>query len=110
MDDRHHEVFAVATLFLLLTWLTVGLRCYVRGKMTKTWGHDDYYMVASLVSQLKHQTVQSPNILLQLVFTVYLAFQITAAAYGTGRHRWNLSDKDARTALLVSSLSSYVKH
>jgi hypothetical protein len=49
MDDRHNEVLAVATLFFILTWSTVSLRCYVRGVMTSTWGVDDWYMVASLV-------------------------------------------------------------
>jgi hypothetical protein len=50
MDNRRNEVLAVATLFFVLTWLTVGMRCYVRGIMMKTWGQDDYYMCASLVS------------------------------------------------------------
>lgn len=49
MDDRHQEVLAVAALFFVLTWVTVGLRCYVRGFMMKTWGADDYYMLATLV-------------------------------------------------------------
>ncbi|KAF2025881.1 hypothetical protein EK21DRAFT_103588 [Setomelanomma holmii] len=48
MDDRHNEVLSVATLFFVLTWLTVSLRCYVRGIMMKTWGTDDYCMVATL--------------------------------------------------------------
>lgn len=50
MDDRHNEVLVVASLFLVLTWVTVSLRCYVRGFMTNTWGSDDWYMAASLVS------------------------------------------------------------
>jgi hypothetical protein len=49
MDDRHNEVLAVAALFFVVTWLTVSLRCYVRGIMMKTWGVDDYFMVATLV-------------------------------------------------------------
>jgi hypothetical protein len=39
----------VAILFFVLTWLTVGLRVYVRSYMLKTWGRDDWYMVVSLV-------------------------------------------------------------
>ncbi|KAL6703667.1 hypothetical protein ACN47E_009441 [Coniothyrium glycines] len=83
MDDRSGEVFTVAALFFVLTWLTTGLRVYVRGFMMKTWGKDDSFMVACLV-----------------LFTVYLAFQIVAAIHGTGRHRWNLTDQDARMALM----------
>ncbi|KAF1845062.1 uncharacterized protein K460DRAFT_282288 [Cucurbitaria berberidis CBS 394.84] len=83
MDDRHHEVLAVAALFFVLAWLTVSLRVYVRGFLTKTWGKDDSYMVATAV-----------------VFTVYLSFQMVSAVHGTGRHRWDLSDEDARIALM----------
>jgi hypothetical protein len=49
IDDRSPEVFAVAILFFVLTWLTVGLRVYVRAILMKTWGKDDWYMVAALV-------------------------------------------------------------
>lgn len=30
MDDRSGQVIGVAVTFLILTWVTVGLRCYVR--------------------------------------------------------------------------------
>ncbi|KAH7384567.1 hypothetical protein BKA66DRAFT_569817 [Pyrenochaeta sp. MPI-SDFR-AT-0127] len=82
-DNRRDEVLAVATLFFVLSWLTVSLRVYVRAILKKTWGKDDSCMVATL-----------------FVFTVYLAFQIIAAIYGTGRHRWELSDQDAKNALM----------
>jgi len=49
-DDRSPEVFAVAALFFVLTWTTVVLRIYVRAVLMKTWGKDDSYMVAALVS------------------------------------------------------------
>lgn len=38
------------------------------------------------------------------MFTIYLAFQIVAAIHGTGRHRSDLSDANARTALMVRSV------
>ena len=38
------------------------------------------------------------------IFTVYLAFQTVAAVYGTGQHRSELEDSDARIALLVSDV------
>jgi len=50
MDDRSHEVLAVAILFLVTSWITVGLRVYVRAGMLKTFGSDDWAMVATLVS------------------------------------------------------------
>ncbi|KAF1363172.1 hypothetical protein EJ07DRAFT_163073 [Lizonia empirigonia] len=83
MDNRRNEVLAVATLFFFLSWITVSLRFYVRGKLMHTWGFDDSFMGATIA-----------------IFTVYLAFQTVAAVYGTGRHRQELEDSDARTALL----------
>jgi amino acid permease len=47
--DRSPDVFAVAILFFVLTWLTVGLRVYVRAILMKRWGKDDSCMVAALV-------------------------------------------------------------
>lgn len=38
MDNRRDEVLAVATLFFFLSWTTVSLRFYVRGKLMHTWG------------------------------------------------------------------------
>lgn len=52
MDTHGKEVFAVAILFFLLTWLTVGLRVYVRGYMLRTWGKDDWFMLTTVVSVL----------------------------------------------------------
>lgn len=56
-DDRSSEVFAVATLFFVLTWLTVCLRVYVRASLMKTWGKDDSYMVAALVRTHNNRAV-----------------------------------------------------
>ncbi|KAF1923182.1 uncharacterized protein M421DRAFT_104644 [Didymella exigua CBS 183.55] len=83
MDNRRNDVLAVAILFFFLSLLTVSLRFYVRGKLMHTWGLDDTFMGATMA-----------------VFIVYLAFQTVAAVYGTGRHRWELEDSDARVALL----------
>jgi hypothetical protein len=52
MDDRRNEVLAVAILFLILAWITVSLRAYVRVVMMKTWGIDDAYMAATLVGMI----------------------------------------------------------
>ncbi|KAF2853217.1 hypothetical protein T440DRAFT_390525 [Plenodomus tracheiphilus IPT5] len=72
-DGRSYEVLAVAGLFFILSWLTVSLRVYARGILMKRWGRDDSCMVVTL---------------------------IVAAVHGTGRHRWDITDDDARTALL----------
>ncbi|OAF98628.1 uncharacterized protein CC84DRAFT_1158537 [Paraphaeosphaeria sporulosa] len=48
MEGRGNEVLAVAILFLVLTWLTMSLRIYVRGFMLRTWGNDDWVMLATV--------------------------------------------------------------
>lgn len=50
MDNLGPQLAAVVILFLILTWLTVGLRCMVRARMIKSFGLDDWTMVLSLVS------------------------------------------------------------
>ncbi len=49
-EDRGPQIAAVAILFLTLTWIFVGLRCYVRTVMMKSFGMDDWLAVAALVS------------------------------------------------------------
>lgn len=98
MEDRSGQVMAVAILFLILSWVTVGLRCYVRSVtfpnfydsllmiirtcIIKGFGLDDQLMVATL-----------------LFFTAYLACQMGGAVHGTGRHREVLTDESAQRAL-----------
>ncbi|CAI6313927.1 unnamed protein product [Periconia digitata] len=93
MESRQNDVLGVAALFFLLTWITVSLRIYIRGVWLRTWVKDDWYMLAALTA-----------------YSLYLIFQIVAAGYGTGRHRGDLQDENARIALLYSYLGevSYV--
>jgi hypothetical protein len=41
VDSRQNEVLVVAAFFFFLSWITVSLRFYVRGKLMHTWGADD---------------------------------------------------------------------
>ena len=103
-----NQVRAIAVLFFVFSWLTVSLRIYVRGFMMKTWGLDDTFMFATMVRTAIRLTLPTPNAnpKVQLPFTVYLSCQFIAAEHGTGVHRWEVSDNDARIALLVSRISS----
>jgi hypothetical protein len=51
-ENRAPEVEAVAILFLLIAWITIGLRCYVRLFITKLFRIDDCLAVATLVCRL----------------------------------------------------------
>ncbi|KAL6703831.1 hypothetical protein ACN47E_009050 [Coniothyrium glycines] len=82
MEDRSGQVLAIAITFLVLTWITVLLRCYVRIVMVKGFGIDDWTMIVTL-----------------LFFTGYLISQIGGALHGTGVRRSLLTDQAAQTAL-----------
>jgi hypothetical protein len=51
-DERISSIKAVAIIFILLSWIFVGLRCYVRVFITKLFRVDDWLAVATLVRQL----------------------------------------------------------
>lgn len=78
------EVLAVALIFLCLSWVTVGLRVWVRAGMLRSFGWDDWTMV-----------------LTQLLFTAYLTCQIGGVVYGTGRHLRDLEFDRAEKAMRV---------
>lgn len=102
MQDRGGQIAAVAITFLILSWVTVGLRCYVRlvtavpqsfhclkwtntnirTFLVKGFGLDDKMMVVTLA-----------------FFTAYLACQLGGAIHGSGARRENLTDEQAQTAL-----------
>lgn len=76
MEDRSHQVLAVAVLFISLTWLTVGLRCYVRIGMLKSFGYDDYMM---LITQVR------PDVVTALNFKKWCAFSTIASRTSRAR-------------------------
>lgn len=82
MQERGGQIAAVAITFTFLTWLTVGLRCYVRIFMVKSFGWDDRFMVMTAI-----------------LFQAYLACQLGGAVHGSGAQRKNLTDESASKAL-----------
>lgn len=102
MYDRSNQILAVCVLFFILSWLSVGLRVYVkcvkhssstgsrltgcRAHLLKQVGWDDGAMLATL-----------------LLFTAYLICQLGSLAHGNGRHRATMTDATAQIGLMVSS-------
>jgi len=74
MPDRSLQLEVPLIVFLLLSWLTVSLRCYVRIYMIKSFSIDDYFILASL-----------------LTFTVYCSLAIASIHWGTGKHMADLT-------------------
>lgn len=51
--SRGRMTAGVAILFMVTSWVTVLLRVYVRGFMSKSFGIDDYLAVVTLVRALQ---------------------------------------------------------
>ncbi|KAK3994406.1 hypothetical protein QBC44DRAFT_286176 [Cladorrhinum sp. PSN332] len=79
---RGPALFAVNTVGVILAGITCILRCYVRARILKSFGTDDWLMVSST-----------------LTFIAYVSFSNTGVKYGTGQHREDLDPEDNRRAL-----------
>jgi hypothetical protein len=84
MGDRSAPIWGVGIAFFIITWISVGLRVWVRAGMIKSFGPDDWTMVVT-----------------QLLNTAYLACQLGGLMHGTGRHIEDLDPDKASTALAV---------
>jgi uncharacterized membrane protein YadS len=51
MEDRSQQVLAVGTSFVVLAWISVATRVYVRAIMQRVFGMDDWLMVLTLVRE-----------------------------------------------------------
>jgi hypothetical protein len=48
IENRGPQVHAVLIPFIILSWIVVGLRCYVKLFMTKSFKIDDWLALAAL--------------------------------------------------------------
>ncbi|KAI5204473.1 hypothetical protein E4T39_03547 [Aureobasidium subglaciale] len=83
MQDRSSQILAVCVIFLVLSWISVGLRVYVKSRMLNQVGWDDGAMLATL-----------------LLFTGYLICQLGSLAHGNGRRRETMTDATAQIGLM----------
>ncbi|KAF2150325.1 hypothetical protein K461DRAFT_215976, partial [Myriangium duriaei CBS 260.36] len=82
MEGKPETIFVIAVLSAIFTIVSMALRLYVRTRISKNMASDDYVMLGALAT-----------------FLVYLACQFGGWYYGTGRHRSELTDYQAQTAL-----------
>jgi apolipoprotein N-acyltransferase len=82
MADRGPQARSVAITFIVLTWLAVTARCWVRIKMIKAFALDDWLAVATL-----------------LLLTAYASLIIAGVEYGVGRHVLELTTHNRVTAM-----------
>lgn len=94
---------AVAILFLVLTWVVVSLRIYVRAILMKAFGKDDYLMVVSLVSLVKGSRMDKADGF-KALFSFYCGFVIVGVEYGTGRHVQDIMEEPDGQANFVFAM------
>ncbi|KAI0123026.1 hypothetical protein BJ170DRAFT_122831 [Xylariales sp. AK1849] len=75
--------------FIILTWLCVSLRIYVRAVMLRSIQLDDWLMILS-----------------QVVFTIFCAFVLTSHHHGLGRHNASLDQSNEIEAIKYLLLTS----
>jgi hypothetical protein len=56
IENRGPQLFAVNVFFIIIAVATTLLRCYVRLFIVKSWGRDDWFMVAATVSDTEQNT------------------------------------------------------
>ncbi|KAK5654747.1 hypothetical protein OQA88_7072 [Cercophora sp. LCS_1] len=82
IPDRSPVLFGVNTAGVVLAGISCLLRCFVRTRILKSFGLDDYLMVLST-----------------LTFTAYGTLSNVGISYGTGRHHTDLEPANEAMAL-----------
>jgi hypothetical protein len=85
MEDRGPELLGVIITFLVLSWITVLARCYVRAVMIKAFALDDWLILLTLG-----------------FFTVYSGLVLDGIRWGCGRHMKDLPVRNRVNAMHVS--------
>jgi hypothetical protein len=86
MDNRGPELLGVIILFLVLSWLTVLARCWVRIRMIKAFAFDDWLLLGTL-----------------FLFNIYSILVIVGVNWGAGRHIADLSVRRKVNAMRVGA-------
>jgi len=86
MHDAYGILLGFTITFFVLTWTTVSIRVYVKARMLKTFGWDDYMLLAALAT-----------------YTGFLVSQVMATVNGEGQQLDKVTTAHAETALKVSS-------
>ncbi|PVH71601.1 hypothetical protein DL98DRAFT_398008, partial [Cadophora sp. DSE1049] len=86
-DSIGSQLLAAAILFLITSWIFVGLRCFVRLKLVKSFWVDDWLMIVSLI-----------------LFSVMCGLFMAAVSSGLGQHTRELDPERARDAFKYQTL------
>ncbi|ETS78740.1 hypothetical protein PFICI_08593 [Pestalotiopsis fici W106-1] len=82
IENRGPQLLGVDVFFIILALITTLLRIYVRIFMVKSWGKEDWFMLAATTA-----------------FVLFCSFSISGVHYGTGRHFADLTEDNAMSAM-----------
>jgi hypothetical protein len=97
MEDRGPKMAAVSIAFVVIAWLFVSMRIYVRGWMIKALGMDDWLMITTLVGSY-NDGMYVANFA-KVLFTLNNVSILVGISHGTGKHM-SILTADQRTAAL----------
>ena len=86
-DYNGYQLVAVAITFLILTYISIALRCFVRLRITKAFAADDWLMLVA-----------------QFIFTLSCSFILQGVHSGIGRHDADLTLSGEIEGLKVKSI------
>ncbi|KAK1659426.1 integral membrane family protein [Colletotrichum godetiae] len=88
-ESNGGALVATAIAFLVLSWFSVVLRCYVRAFMTKGFQADDWLMLVA-----------------QIIFTISCSFILLGVNDGLGHHNQALDQRREVSALMYQALAT----
>lgn len=97
---RGPQVLGVAGLFLALTTIAVGLRCYTRAFISKSFGLDDWSALIAWVCKFALNSFGRADIS-QILFVFFCTFAISGVHHGTGQHAVDLPPAEIPVGLKV---------
>ena len=110
--DKGPALEAVTLALLVISALCIAIRCYVRLCMSKSFGWDDGFIIAAMVSELAYL---SPNVFFfskklkteQLLLVIGDSFIFLAIRNGCGRHAAFLADPQRQLLTVLKWITYY---
>lgn len=109
-DYNGNQLIGVCAAFLVFTYVSVILRCFVRIRITRAFSIDDWFMVTAQVSETGNIECPHANTM-KGIFTVSCIFVLRGVSYGIGKHNTDvLSQDDQIQAMKVGANHSICQY
>ncbi|TVY30727.1 hypothetical protein LHYA1_G000375, partial [Lachnellula hyalina] len=97
---RGAQVTGIAVMALLLTWISALLRLYVRTRILKFVGQEDWLMFATMVApqRLLFETLADTH---KILITLLCSLFLSAKQYGLGAHMNNIPPTDKESGFKI---------